>query len=140
MSRTLEDYRTVQIDIRLLVQMLAQLNDEEKTHPSKVSGNTGTLEEQARWVKLKNGFARRREALKKQLAAKEEQREMLYLNLSQTPLPMVSLADVIDKLTLIEEKFTLDGADCAWDSLTAFIDHLDAEESRVTQLQAVKAA
>lgn len=140
MSRALEDYRTVQIDARLLVQMLTQINDEEKTHPARVSGNTGTLAEQAKWVEVKNVFNRRREALKKQLAAKEEQREMLYLNLSQTPLPMVSLADVIDKLTLIEEKFALEGPDNAWDALTAFTDHLDSEESRVLGLQGVKAA
>lgn len=140
MSRALEDYRTVQIDIRLLIQMLAQINDEEKTHPAKVSAAGTTLAEQAKWAKVRTVFNRRRESLKDQLAAKEEQREMLYLNLSQTPLPMVSLADVIDKLTIVEANFSTEGADAAWDNLTAFIDHLDAEESRVKGLQAVKAA
>lgn len=139
MSRALEDYRSVQIDIRLLTQALGTLNDEEKSHPGKAL-STDSLEKQQTWLKIKNGYTKRREAFKKQLNEKQEQRDMLYLNLLQTPLPLHSLADLIDTLTSIETSFATDGPDAAWDGLSGVIDNLERDAERVTKLTAVKAA
>lgn len=136
MSRALEEYREVQIDLRLLAQSLGRLNDEEKTHPDKVQGFAGTLKEQATWGKVKADFSKRREALKKQLTIKEERKDFLYLNLSQRPVSLASLAEVIDNLTEVETSFAVDGSANAWDKLTAFIDWLEKDEDRVKGLKA----
>lgn len=136
MSRALEEYREVQIDLRLLHQALGRLNDEEKSHPKKMLGFNGSLEEQAEWGRIKGGFAKRREALKKQLAAKEERKDYLYLQLSQRPLSMASLAEVIENLTEVEASFTLENPSNAWDKVSAFIDWLEQDEARVKELKA----
>lgn len=139
MSRALEDYRTVQIDIRLLTQALSAINDEEKTHPEKAT-QYDSLVKQDKWGRIKLGYTKRREALKKQLNDKQEQRDMLYLNLKQTPLSMQSLAEIIDTLTSVEAMFATDGGDAAWDCLSGVIDNLEHDTERVAQLKAVKAA
>jgi hypothetical protein len=139
MSRELEDYRAVQIDIRLLAQGLGNINDEEKAHPDKCTEHD-SLAMKAVWSKRKGEFARRREAIKKQLTAKQEQRDMLYLNLSHQPLTMIALAEVINQLTEVEASFTAEGANNAWDKLSAFIDYLETDAERVAKLNGVKAA
>lgn len=139
MSRALEDYRSAQIDIRLLTQVLGAINDEEKSHPDKAT-QYDSLAKQAKWFRIKDGYTKRREAFKKQLNDKQEQRDMLYLNLKQTPLPMQSLAEIIDTLTSIEAAFATDGPNEAWDQLSGLIDHLERDAERVASLKAVKAA
>ena len=139
MNRALEDYRVVQIDIRLLTQALSVIDDEEKTHPEKAT-QYDALVKQDKWSRIKQQFTKRREALKKQLNDKQEQRDMLYLNLTQTPLSMQSLAEVIDTLTSIETTFSIDGPNEAWDQISAYIDNLERDAERVTKLKAVKAA
>lgn len=135
MSRALEDYRSVQIDIRLLTLALGIINDEEKGHPEKCTEHD-SLAVQAKWAKRKAVFAKRRESIKKQLTDKQERRDMLYLNLSQTPVSMLSLAEFIESLTKVEAVFATDGANDAWDKLSAFIDYLDEDAARVKELKA----
>lgn len=139
MSRALEDYRSLQIDLRLLTQTLGELNDEEKTHPDKAD-QYASLERQAAWAKRRAIYTKRREAFKKQLKDKQEQRDMLYLNLTQSPLTMQSLAEVIDTLTSVEAAFATDGPNAAWDQLSGVIDGMERDVERVEKLKAVKAA
>lgn len=138
MSRNLEDYRSVQIDIRAIEMALGAISDEEKSHPDKATGHD-SLAEQAKWGKIKGEFDRRKAYLRKQLAAKEEQKANLYSDLSQTPLSMQSLAHVIDMLTCVEAYFATEGANKAWDSLSGIIDALETDKARVTKLEAVAA-
>ena len=134
MSRTLADYRAVQIDIRTIEMSLGVINDEEKTHPDKAS-HFDPLPKQAQWTKVRAEFDRRRAYLRKQLILKEEQKNSLFESLSQEPLPMHSLADLINKMTYIESTFAA-GIDGAWDAVSDFIDSLEKDEARVKGLKA----
>ena len=140
MSRELEDYRSVQIDIRVIELALGAINDEEKYHPDKAHGNTDTLARQHAWAKIRAEFDRRRAYLRKQLAAKEDQKANLFLSLTQTPVCMHSIASIIDKLTYVEAMFAGEGANAAWDQLSNIIDVLERDAERVTSLEGVKAA
>lgn len=135
MSRRLEDYRSVQIDIRAIEAALTSINDEEKSHPSKAT-NHDSLTHQAQWAKIKGELDRRRAYLRKQLITKEEQKSSLYLELEQTPLSMFSVAEMIDKLTYIEGLFSTQGGNAAWDAVTNLIDKLETDEARVKELKA----
>jgi len=136
MSRTLGDYRSVQIDIRVIELALGAINDEEKYHPEKAHGNTDSLAKQHAWAKVRAEFDRRRAYLRKQLAAKEDQKSDLYLSLSQQPLSMQSLASIIDRLTYAEAGFATDDANTAWDRLSHIIDGLEKDAERVKGLKA----
>ena len=134
MSRTLEDYRSVQIDIRVIELALGAINDEEKVHPDKAS-NFDSLAKQAKWSKTRAEFDRRRAYLRKQLVLKEEMKNSLFESLSQQPISMLSLADLINKVTYIESTFTT-GMDRAWDAVSDFLDTLESEESRLKSVAA----
>ena len=133
-SSNLEEFREAQMDLKLLAQALGSLNDEEKAHPRRVIQGKAGLEDRDGWERVKGEFTRRREYLKKHLSAKEERRDYLYLQLSQTPLPMASLAEVIDKLTEIEAAFAVKSPSDAWDKISALIDWLEKDEARVNEL------
>lgn len=134
MSRTLKDYRSVQIDIRAIELALGFISDEEKAHPDKPS-QFDPLHKHNKWSKIRAEFDRRRGYLRKQLAAKEEQKSALFESLSQTPLPMTSMADLINKMTHIESLFA-SGIDKPWDAVSDFIDTLESDVARVKELKA----
>lgn len=133
-ARTLADYRSVQIDIRAIELSLGFINDEEKTHPDKATGYD-SLEKRSKWDKVRGEFDRRRAYLRKQLARKEEEKATLFESLSRTPLPMTSMADVINKLTYIESLFT-SGIEKPWDAVSDYIDTLESDQARVKGLKA----
>lgn len=135
MSRRLQDYRSVQIDIRAIEAALSSINDEEKSHPDKAT-NHDSLAHQAQWGKIKGELDRRRAYLRKQLATKEEEKASLYLELEQTPLSLFSVAEMIDKLTYIEGLFSTQGTNAAWDAVTNLTDKLETDEARVKELRA----
>jgi hypothetical protein len=135
MSRTLADYRSVQIDIRAIEMALGAIHDEEKSHPAKAVANLDTLEKCAQWGKIRGEMDRRRAYFRKQLAAKEEQKAALFESLLQTPLSMTSMADLVNKMTYIESCFGV-GVDRAWDAVSDFIDSLEGDMERVKGLKA----
>lgn len=130
MSNPVETLRQVQIDIRLVQNLLGELASELKTHPARTSNNS-TEAEKSEWIEVRKMFERRKAQLKQRLLDLTQEQDALQAQLTQTPVTRASLGHIIASLVEIEARFTARTALDAWDALTAFIDWLEREDARV---------
>lgn len=126
-----DELRETQLEIRLVQNKLADINSTEKNHPKRTKpGDSHEMVEE--WRGIKAGFEKRRRTLKERYAKLEERRLRIEraLDNGQQPMTKATIGHIINKLTDIEAKFTVESVEDAWDSLTAFIDWLETEAER----------
>lgn len=129
----LAEYRRMQRELVRIELDLGDLADELKTHPRRPGPHETPSKE---WLAFSRRLFRERGELKKDRRELVEKIAAAKAQLLDTPLSMVSLAELIDGLVLIETTLDERGPDDAHRKLSGFIDWLEGEEARLQQLAA----
>jgi hypothetical protein len=128
----LQEFRALQRDLVTIELDLGEITDELKSHPDRPGPGSSP-------TRAWNDASRKLNQERKEL--KEERRKLLdkvaaaKAELLQTPLSLVTLAELIDALVVIEATFEERTADDAHAKVTALVDWLEGEEARLHALE-----
>lgn len=122
-----DEMRSVKLQLTGIDKILGDLRTEEKEHPLKAHpGNPGS--DTATWVAIRDGIEKRRQPLKKERERLIARKAELSAQMPNEALSKTTLNKVLHELLDIENTFSTQGWEQAWDRLSEYIDFLTEQE------------